>query len=133
MRRLLALPAVAALIASATLLGIAGTASASTAGTASASVATTAAAAQQPNALRDELVFGGYYGDSLDCAIAGAGSVGLVLSGGTVYDYECIYNGEPGPLGPYELWLFVSNSCPGGSPATPARVAPGVKAPASCA
>ena len=127
-KRLLAIPAAAALVAGAALLGPAGIASASTAGTASASsVATTVVAAQQPSAQPAEgsLVFGGYYSDDLDCAMAGAAQVGLVLSGGVVYDYVCINNGEPGPLGPYELWLFVEPaSCPSSTQAATSAVSP---------
>jgi hypothetical protein len=125
LKRLLAIPAAAALVAGAALLGPAGIASASTAGTA-ATVATVAAA-QQPSVQPAEmsLVFGGYYSDSLECAISGAGHEGLVLSGGVVVDYECFYNGEKGPLGPYELWLFVEPlSCPTATQAVTSRVSP---------
>lgn len=128
LKRLLAIPAAAALVAGAALLVPAGIASASTAGTASASsVAATAAAAQQPSVhpATVTLAFGGYYSDSLECAISGAGHIGLVLSGGVVIDYECFYNGEPGPLGPYELWLFVQSlSCSSATQAVTSGVSP---------
>jgi len=127
LRRLLVIPAIAALAASATLLGTAGTAGAST-------VATTAVVAQQHRDQADhgtaaavadesELVFGGYYDNYLECSMAGEGSIGLVLSGGVVYDWECFFDGEPGPLGPWELVLFVEPaSCPSGQ--TAGRVGP---------
>jgi len=126
-RRLLIIPAVAALAASATLLGTAGTASAASAG----SVARTAVVAQQHGgqvghgtavaADESDVVFSGYFNTELECSIAGASLVGHVLGGGVVFDWECFFDGEPGPLGPWELWLFVEPlNCPASQ--VPARV-----------
>lgn len=122
MKKLLAIPAAAALVAFAALLGTAGTASAS-------SVATTVVAARQPSVQPAEvsLVFGGYYSTELQWEISGAGQVGLVLSGGKVVDYQCIFDGEPGPLGPWELWLLVEPLSCHSVPATHPQATPAVR------
>lgn len=126
MKRILAIPAVAALVAFAALSGTAGIASAST--MSAHSVAAVAAAHQPAAQPYNSVVFGGYYSTEPACEFSGAAQVGLVLSSGVVYDYDCFFDGEPGPLGPWELWLFtepLQGTCqPAHATATQSRVAP---------
>lgn len=97
-----------------------------------ASAATTAPAAQQAAIAQqatstitpaDARVKYDYYSDELLCELEGEVMIGEPWDGGQVVDYECVYNGEPGPVGPWVLYLYVVNSCPGAQPAG-TRVAP---------
>jgi hypothetical protein len=72
--------------------------------------------------------FWDYYDTLIQCTLVGQGFIGTLYGDGVVIDYECLYNGDPPPLGPYELWLEVAPAtCPAATNITPARVAPGVE------
>jgi hypothetical protein len=121
-RRILVIPAVATLaVSGAVLLGTAGTASAAT-----------TAPAVQPAVIAQPAILSmtgwvkyNYYSSELLCDLEGTAMLGEPWDGGTVVEYKCDYNLAEGA---WELWLFVEDICPAGTPGTPpAKAAPDAK------
>lgn len=73
--------------------------------------ATTATPGTQVSPDAGTYEFEGYYSTETLCELEGNYYIGDLWGNGEVTGFLCPYNGEPGPLGPYELWLYVESSC----------------------